>query len=437
MAINLLSASLPLTLLGSIFVVFQSTNAFSPIGGLSSRRPRSPYRFDVVHTQMFNGHTRLSKSQHHSTPTDDDDQSTSISDGDGEDPSELPLTEERRANLFQFLLRDLQVDGVPLLGIDSDQVQTLQAAIWTTMAGLLATAIEAKEEQKVCLVFESIPIDALKAFVEDFQMLQNDERIQQSLLEVIAFRMSMVGNGVGPAITLSVTADDKLEIVDKTFAEENVSKAMRSFVSRIVQDTDDSIGMKHPVYRYCGFDDSCHTLSAFWNCICELQSKPEMDSIMLSFAAKFDPALTDLINRSLCLYRGDDVFELVHYGPTYDRSSIGPSDQAAFGHLPPISWLTSVLKQNQSELPESDLATVTNYQRRAPISAVLIKRVELLKDQAKHDEAAASSEIELNDGTKVSAFGLPLLAKSIKRLSATGVDQLEESLSSEIATIIS
>jgi len=44
--------------------------------------------------------------------------------------------EERRSNVFQALLRDLQIEGVPLLGCDSNQVQTLNAALWTTMAEL-------------------------------------------------------------------------------------------------------------------------------------------------------------------------------------------------------------------------------------------------------------------------------------------------------------
>ena len=44
------------------------------------------------------------------------------------------MTDERKSEVFQTLLRDLQIEGVPLLGCDANQVSTLNAAIWTTMA---------------------------------------------------------------------------------------------------------------------------------------------------------------------------------------------------------------------------------------------------------------------------------------------------------------
>jgi hypothetical protein len=222
----------------------------------------------------------------------DDDEDTV--DDDADDNSIEPLlTDERKANLFQCLLRDLQVEGVPLLGIDADQVQTLQAAIWTTMAGLLATAVGDGEEESasaasslspsssdivvdpktaestpeqqststgssnVCLVFEDIPMDALQAFVQDFQMIQND----QHLPELLAFRIALVGNGIGPAIAVTVQIDDTaadnfkdhtnpLAIIDKTYAGDGVLRATEAFVQRVVQNSDDGVGMTQPIYRY-------------------------------------------------------------------------------------------------------------------------------------------------------------------------------------------
>jgi hypothetical protein len=164
-------------------------------------------------------------------PEEEEDEDSLSADDDDDDTgssSKPLLTDERKANLFQFLLRDLQVEGVPLLGIDADQVQTLQAAIWTTMAGLLASAVTGGDEQeeressssallapspsndepkqsaettesptttepqqqpqssssvsKVCLVFEDIPVEALTAFVQDFQTLQNDVLLRQNTL---------------------------------------------------------------------------------------------------------------------------------------------------------------------------------------------------------------------------------------------------------------
>ena len=58
------------------------------------------------------------------------------------------MDEERKSNLFQSLLRDLQIEGVPLLGCDANQVSTLSAAIWTTMAELG----DSDEENKACLI---------------------------------------------------------------------------------------------------------------------------------------------------------------------------------------------------------------------------------------------------------------------------------------------
>jgi hypothetical protein len=430
---------------------------------------------------------------------EDEDSSSDDDDDDTGNSSKPLLTDERKANLFQFLLRDLQVEGVPLLGIDADQVQTLQAAIWTTMAGLLASAVGGEEEEssssallspsnngdepnkqkseepttspttttteppppqsssvsKVCLVFEDIPVEALTAFVQDFQTLQNDVLMRQSLPELLAFRLALVGNGIGPAITISVQLDenaanafhnhtDPLTIIDKTYAGDGVLRAIEAFVKRVVMDnTDDAIGMQLPVYRYCGFADACHALSAFWNCLCELQAKPELPSIILAFPMDFNPALADLMNRSLRLYRGHDVLSLVHYGPSYDRAMVEPHDGPALGHLPPLAWLDPIMAQYakpEGEVDEDaslELGRVANFQRRAPVAAVLIKRVELMNQEVKGNPLAASSDLMLADGvTNVAAFGLPLFAQGVQRLAKIGADQLEASLDQEIAMIM-
>jgi hypothetical protein len=274
----------------------------------------------------------------------------------------------------------------------------------------------------------------------------------------LAFRLALVGNGIGPAITISVQLDEKaadafhnhtnpLAIIDKTYAGDGVLRAIETFVQRVVmENTDDAIGMQIPVYRYCGFADACHALSAFWNCLCELQAKPELSSIMLAFPMDFNPALADLMNRSLSLYRGQDVLALVHYGPSYDRTMVEPHDGPALGHLPPLAWWDPIMAQyaqpEDGEVKEEDasfleLGRVANFQRRAPVAAVLIKRVELMNQEAKDNPMAASSDFTLADGvTKVAAFGLPLFAKSLRRLAKIGADQLEASLDQEIAMIM-
>ena len=40
------------------------------------------------------------------------------------------LDDDRRANLFQSMLRDLQIENVPLLGCDAREVHTMNAALW-------------------------------------------------------------------------------------------------------------------------------------------------------------------------------------------------------------------------------------------------------------------------------------------------------------------
>ena len=117
--------------------------------------------------------------------------------------SEIPdalreMSEERKANLFQFLLRDLEVEGVPLLGCDADQPPSLQGAIWSTMAQLSET----EGEEKACLVFENIPVDALRVFVDDFILLKLQPRLMEQLPELARFSLSLVGKGVGPAIVV-------------------------------------------------------------------------------------------------------------------------------------------------------------------------------------------------------------------------------------------
>ena len=52
------------------------------------------------------------------------------------------LDDDRRANLFQATLRDLQVESVPLMGCDANRVETMNAALWTTMAELSESDVE-------------------------------------------------------------------------------------------------------------------------------------------------------------------------------------------------------------------------------------------------------------------------------------------------------
>ena len=55
--------------------------------------------------------------------------------------------------------------------------------------------------------------------------------------------------------------------------------------------------------------------------------------------------VVELISRNLCLFRGDDVFGLVHFHPAYERNQIHPIKKPAYGHLPPQGWPLLFIQQ--------------------------------------------------------------------------------------------
>ena len=140
------------------------------------------------------------------------------------------MDDERRSAQFQTLLRDLQIEGVPLLGCDADQVSTLNAAIWTTMAELG----DADNEQRACLVMEKIPTTALLAFAEDFTVLKTQDRLMDFLPELKRYSISVLGKGLGPALLIET---EKRTVVEQlslqyTFDKDKTIGALKSFVNR-------------------------------------------------------------------------------------------------------------------------------------------------------------------------------------------------------------
>jgi hypothetical protein len=387
------------------------------------------------------------------------------------------LGEERSSDLFQFLLRDLQVEGVPLLSVDADQVHTLQAALWTTMAELYDN--RSKEDQKVCLIFEEIPVSALRSFVDDFMILKTQERLIESLPELSGFSLSLVGKGVGPAILVELAAasedaeeEDSLEaeIANTTqLSSEDQLKAtaaMKSFVDRLIVTEnvcpytastdvapagleDKGIPPSALAYRGCGFSDVCHVLSSFWNCVCEILATPsnELSATILAMPtvgqqgmgkekdhARFT-SVSELLSRTLCLYRGDSVLELLYFYPAYDRDLVHPADKPAHGHLPPTSWLRPMLRwagkeKEADSLSDSDLA-LSNYQRRSPVTAVCIKRVAMLDEAATGDSGIV--DLDLGDDGVMVASGVPTYAQNAVRLAELGEEALRSQLDDEIA----
>lgn len=429
-------------------------------------------------------------------------------------PEDIIPDAERRANLFQFLLRDLQIEGVPLLSVDADHVDTFQAAMWTTMAELLTgwKTHKGKQKEKACLILEDIPIEALRAFVSDFQILQTQQRLMAQLPELEMFHLAMVGKGVGPAITVTIeplsattaTTKDQGGEINRTGAagetsqhhhhlnndffdtitdpaqldERKLTAAMKMFVDRVACglevcphfNFDMEVQASQTNYRTCGFTDVCHVLSSLWNAICEIQSTPadQLSAVMLLLPtitemkttrnadgmyvtgpeqqhARF-AAVAELMGRSLCLYRGNNVFDLFFFHPFYERDLIFPKDRPAFGHLPPSSWLRPIVQEyykqkvgggvdkgaKQRVLSDNDLQ-LANYQRRAPVTAVCIKRVAMMEEQAAKDPHASTMvELDVGGGEMVTASSVPYYARNILRLVEEGKESLQSELEEEM-----
>ena len=183
------------------------------------------------------------------------------------------LDDERKAGLFQFLLRDLEVEGVPLLGCDGVSAnKTFQGATWT-VAGQLS---ENEFERKVCLIFEDVPVDDLKIFVDRFSVMKTQERLMDPLHDLRRFSMNLLGKGIGPALILETENRTKSEVAEYNAMRESTpvpnelqwKAAMESFVKRCVPELEDD-----PIaYRFLGSSDVCDILSGYWNCICELEA---------------------------------------------------------------------------------------------------------------------------------------------------------------------
>ena len=366
------------------------------------------------------------------------------------------LSEERKANLFQFLLRDLEVENVPLLGCDATQAHVVQAALWTTMAELSDKATQ----DKACLIFENIPVDALQHLVDDFMELKttknDDDGILNHLPELERLTLSLVGKGVGPAILIeTVNATDKTQTPESSIMtnsdddmealELKVTAAMKSFVDRMLMlNTEGEEVESGPIaYRVVPSANICDVLAGFWSCVCELLALPdeELSTIILSLPgliiddnekARF-AAISTLISRSLFVYQGQDVLDLQYMHPTYDRTAISPVDQPTYGHLPPLEWIPAMMKQqhggndNDKELSKEDIE-LSNFQRRSPVPAVIMRRVSQLDDAE-----TATVDLDLGDGRIEKASGCAIHTRKAIRLAAEGKEALQSALDAEIS----
>ena len=357
------------------------------------------------------------------------------SSNNGTDDDGDELSEERKANLFQFLLRDLQVEGTPLLGCDARDTHTFFAAVFTTMAEL---SLE-NNSTKACLILEDIPMDTLRSFVDEFGAIKTEKRLMEELPELKRFNVSLVGRGLlGPAMILETSTrtaqevkqyQNKIKVETKQDDVDRWTAGQKTFVSRMVEGGGES-GVSIPphqneqeedppvpvAYRFAGSSDVCDVLAGFWYNICELQTTKvdDIGSVMFCYptmssssgtknkkkAGERYAAVAEVINRVLALYSNDvsgdnsvgdepsneeenEGFKVVHVNPVYERETIYPKpqhQQEDDGHLPPTSWLRSMMEamgEANAELAESlsdQQLSIQNYQRRSPLPGVLIER---------------------------------------------------------------
>ena len=377
-------------------------------------------------------------------------------------------SEKQKAQEFQAALGQLKNENVPILGCDATAAHTYSAAIWNT----LSDVSQNDEEQKLCIVFESIPMTGLASFIEDFSILKMQQRLIEQLPELERISVSLLQKGeLGPALIIEASKRTEEEKVAQTqravmegkYDEATCETAMRSFVDRLVVGeracpfTKNSevagVGLEAqginpgPVgYRFGESSDVCATLAAFWNSICELMGTPEADlsTILLCLPAvapgtsieaheRF-AAIVEVVGRYLFLFKGAEIFGLVHFHPAYDRSTIPPIDKPAFGHLPPRNWLRPIMEKNGNVEEATNLTdeqlTLSDYQRRAPYTMINILRNSQVNAAA---GPLSIVDLPLPDGTMTKASGILTYSRNTIRMAQKGKEDLQAGLEKEIA----
>lgn len=374
-------------------------------------------------------------------------------------------TDKELAKDFKAAVLKLQNEGVPVLACDADQAQSFSAAIWTTLAEIS----ENDEEQKMCMVFEKIPLSGLASFCEDFSVLKMQFRLIEQLPELERLSVSFLEKGVGPALVIEAAPRTEEEILVKkaraaaegSYIEANAEAAMRSFVDRVVVGENTcpftknnaiaGVGLEKkgikpgPVgYRFGHSSDICATLSSFWTSVCELMGTPEeeLSTILLCLPAvapgsdttshaRF-AAVVEVVGRYLFLFKGAEIFGLVHFHPAYDRSMIEPKNKPAFGHLPPRNWLRPIMEKN-GDVNEVKVLTdeeleLSDYQRRAPYTMINILRNSQVNAAAGPNSIV---DLPLEDGSLTKASGILTYSRNTIRMTKVGKEILQAGLETE------
>jgi hypothetical protein len=217
-----------------------------------------------------------------------------------------PLSEERRAELFQFLLRDLQVEGVPLLEVEvSNNSYALQAAVWTIFAELFqseagddsaeAENVAASNGHKAaaCLILPGMSMDILRNFVTDFEAWQREHWLLAEIPELACLRVSLVGKGLGSALVLKVlpnVSGSSTTVVGTTLSAANERRYLQGMANfaTIVQSMASPLQQQEErtadgtlAFRCGPHNNLCSVLSTYWNCVCQFVSHSKMQDLVL------------------------------------------------------------------------------------------------------------------------------------------------------------
>lgn len=319
------------------------------------------------------------------------------------------LSDERKASLFQFLLRDLEVEQVPVLGVDAVETHIFQAALWTTMAEMSENDMEGK----VCLVFEDIPVDTLKQFVGELEAIKADPFLTDHVPEMKRFNATLVGKGVGPAIVLATS--NRTDVESEAYRSMKRS-ALLPDVNLCVASLDAFVTRTSPVVgatvsRMVGSIDACDILSGYWTSICELLSLPESEKLSIAVAYPSSTmgsvkkqhdryaSMSIVMNRMATLFA--ENIRNIHAFPSYDRDIIPTgSKSASIGHL------LSSSNAKDKELSAEQIQ-LENYLRRSPLPCAIIARYENVMESHSKEGAASMwqsmTREELEDAVKAEA----------------------------------
>lgn len=397
--------------------------------------------------------------------------------------------------LFQILLRDLQIEGVPLLEVDgANQVHTMQAAIWTTIAELydqqqLIDTTSTASTNKVCLIMPDIPISAIQSLVDEVLLMKTTARIVDTIPELDYIHLSLLRKGdivLGPAIIIEINLTKQRDNTNSprtatanTIYNAKVMAVMKMFVDRVMNGmnvcpyyNNNSSGAAVEYRVGSQSNDIFHILSSFWNCICEMSSSNDSDdlncivlclptttddddSITTSISHPRFASITEVTSRIFCLYRGNTIYELLYFHPSYTREDdIDPNNEPSYGHLPPTTWLRGMVQHTNNDNNDTfdDMLSVSNYQRRSPVMAIAIKRITAM-DAIMKETPSSTTEVQIvvslsNNQTDTAAIATAAAGatttvqvptnvamqyvQNTKRLYDIGIDALQSSLDNEM-----